>query len=83
MICETEYLAPIDLVWEYQFNEFVHRSLAKQHGFPVLWTLGFLQKRARKSFWYLPEVDLYEKYERPDTKSEIDLLAISTDSTMR
>lgn len=76
VICETEYLAPIDLVWEYQFNEFVHRSLAKQHGLPVLWTLGFLQKRARKSFWYLPEVDLYEKYERPDTKSEIDLLGI-------
>jgi hypothetical protein len=76
-ICETDYLAPIDLVWEYQLNEFVHRSLAKEYGLPVLWTLGYLQRcRARKSFWYLPEVNLYEKYGQPNSKSEIDLLCM-------
>ncbi len=76
-ICEAGYLAPIDLVWEYQLNDFVHRSLAKHNGLPVLWTLGFLQgSRSRKSFWYLPEVDLYEEYDQPNKRSEIDLLCI-------
>lgn len=76
-ICATEYLAPIDLVWEYQLNDFVHRSLVKHHGLPVLWTLGFLQgSRAKKSFWYLPEVDLYEEHDLPQKKSEIDALCV-------
>ena len=40
-ICSTDYLAPIDLEWTYQLNEFVFRSLVIHTGLPVLWTLGF------------------------------------------
>lgn len=76
-ICNNEYFAPIDLRWEYQLNEFVHRSLVKHTGLPVLWTLGFLQERLlTESFWYLPEVDLYERYDDPGSKSEIDILCM-------
>lgn len=76
-ICNAEYLAPIDLEWTYQLNEFVHRSLIKHTGLPVLWTLGFLHDRsASESFWYLPEVDLYENYDVRDKKSEIDILCV-------
>jgi hypothetical protein len=76
-ICRREYLAPIDLEWKYQLNDFVYRSLTKQNGLTVLWALGFLQNRiARDSFWYLPEVDLYEKYDDQTKKNEIDILCV-------
>lgn len=76
-ICSTEYLAPIDLEWKYQLNDFVYRSLVLHTGLPVLWTLGHLQERSfRGSFWYLPEVNLYEKADVSETKKEIDILCM-------
>lgn len=58
-------------------NGFVYRSLKKHSGLPVLWTLGFLQDRLHTgSFWYLPEVDLYETDDDPETKNEIDILCV-------
>lgn len=76
-ICETEYLAPIDIEWRYELNDFVHRSLQKHSGRPVLWTLGVLQDRSgADSFWYLPEVDLYENDDDPERKNEVDILCM-------
>ena len=76
-ICTREYFAPIDLEWTYQLNDFVYRSLITHAGLPVLWTLGFLQDHlVTGSFWYLPEVDLYEKYDDPEKKNEIDILCM-------
>lgn len=76
-ICATEYLAPIDIEWKYELNDFVYRSLQKHHGLPVLWTLGFLQDRLHTgAFWYLPEVDLYERDDDPESKNEIDILCM-------
>lgn len=76
-ICSREYLAPIDLGWTYQLNDFVYRSLIKQTGLPVLWTLGFLHDRfIRGSFWYLPEVDLFEKSDDAETKNEMDIFCV-------
>jgi hypothetical protein len=76
-ICRTEYLAPIDIKWKYELNEFVHRSLIKHSGLPVLWTLGFLRDRySTDSYWYLPEVDLYESVDNPELKNEIDILCM-------
>ena len=76
-ICTREYFAPIDLEWTYQLNDFVYRSLTKNNGLTVLWALGFLQDWfGRGSFWYLPEVDLYEKDGEPDKKNEIDILCV-------
>lgn len=75
-ICDTQYLAPIDLEWTYQLNDFVYRSLTKHTGLVVLWTIGFLQERQSGSFWYLPEVDLFEKQDDPSEKNEIDVLCM-------
>lgn len=76
-ICNTEYFAPIDLQWTYQLNEFVYRSLITHSGLPVLWTLGFLHDNfARGSFWYLPEIDLYEQYDNREKKNEIDIVCM-------
>jgi len=76
-ICETAYYAPIDLDWSFELNDFVYRSLAKHTGLPVLWTLGHLQEfKGRNSFWYLTEVDLFEKQDDSDNKSEIDILCV-------
>jgi hypothetical protein len=76
-ICSKEYFAPIDLKWTYQLNEFVYRSLIKHSGLPVLWTIGFLQDQPMAgSFWYLPEVDLYEKDDDRDKKNEMDILCM-------
>jgi rubredoxin len=76
-ICATEYFAPIDIEWRYELNDFVYRSLQKHSGLPVLWTLGFLQDRLHTgSFWYLPEVDLYESDSDPENKNEIDILCM-------
>lgn len=76
-ICATEYFTPIDTQWQYALNDFVYRSLQKHSGLPVLWTLGYLQDRMHSgSFWYLPEVDLYDRDEEPQSKNEIDLLAM-------
>lgn len=76
-ICATEYLASIDIEWKYELNDFVYRSLKKHAGLPVLWTLGFLQDHIHAgSFWYLPEVDLFDKYDDPDSENEIDILCI-------
>lgn len=76
-ICATEFLASIDIEWKYELNDFVFRSLQKHSGLPVLWALGFLQDRLHTgSFWYLPEVDLYEKDDDPESKNEIDILCM-------
>lgn len=82
-ICETEYFPPIDLVWDYQLNEFVFRALVKNNGLTVLWALGHMQDcYGRNSFWYLPEVDFYEDYDNPLLKNEIDILCM-TDGAYR
>lgn len=76
-ICATEYLAPIEIAWKYELNDFVYRSLHRHSGLPVLWTLGFLHDRLHTgAFWYIPEVDLYEKFDDPTSKKEIDILCI-------
>lgn len=76
-ICATEYLAQIDIEWQYELSDFVYRSLQKHSGLPVLWTLGFLQDRLHTgAFWYLPEVDLYERDDDPQSKNEIDILCM-------
>lgn len=76
-ICATEYFAPIDIEWQYELNDFVYRSLQRHSGLPVLWTLGFLQDRLHTgAFWYLPEVDLYERDDDPQSKNEIDILCM-------
>lgn len=76
-ICATEYLAPIDIEWKYELNDFVYRSLKKHSGLPVLWALGFLQDRLHTgAFWYLPEVDLYERDDDLQSKNEIDILCM-------
>lgn len=76
-ICATEHLASIDIAWQYELNDFVYRSLQKHSGLPVLWTLGFLQGQLHAgTFWYLPEVDLYEKDDDPQSKNEIDILCM-------
>ncbi|WP_421570599.1 hypothetical protein [Stenotrophomonas sp. PD6] len=75
-ICSTVYLAPIDLDWEFELNEFVYRSLRVGGGLPVLWTLGHLLDRTFSgSFWFLPEVDIYLEHGRPE-KNEIDALCM-------
>lgn len=76
-ICSTEYFAPIDIEWQYEVSGFVHRSLHKHSGLPVLWTLGYLQSSLYNgSFWYLPEVDLYEKGDDKSPQNEIDILCM-------
>ena len=76
-ICATEYFAQIDIKWKYELNDFVYRSLEKHSGLPVLWALGFLQDRMHGgSFWYLPEVDLYDNHDDKESKNEIDILAV-------
>ena len=76
-ICRTEYLAPIDIEWKYELNDFVYRSLSKHSGLPVLWTLGFLHdQNYGDNYWYLPEVDLFESDDNPDLKNEIDILCM-------
>lgn len=76
-ICSRVYFAPIDIEWTYQLNDFVYRSLTKHTGLTVLWALGFLQDQfTTGSFWYLPEVDLYEKYDDPAKKNEMDILCV-------
>lgn len=76
-ICATEYFAPIDIEWKYELNDFVYRALHRHSGLPVLWTLGYLQDRMHgDGFWYLPEVDLYDRMDDPESKNEIDILAM-------
>jgi len=76
-ICATEFLAPIDIEWKYEMSEFVYRSLQKHSGLSVLWALGYLQERLHAgAFWYLPEVDLYETDDDPNSKNEVDILCI-------
>jgi hypothetical protein len=76
-ICATEHFAPIDIEWQYELNDFVYRSLQKHSGLPVLWTLGFLQDQLHTgAFWYLPEVDLYERDDDLESKNEIDILCM-------
>lgn len=76
-ICATEYFVSIDIEWQHELNDFVYRSLQKHSGLPVLWTLGYLQDRLHSgAFWYLPEVDLYERDDDPQSKNEIDILCM-------
>ena len=76
-ICGTEFLPRIDMEWQYELNAFVHRSLQRHDGLPVLWALGKLQHSVHTgSFWYLPEVDLFDKDDDPMSKNEMDILCM-------
>ena len=76
-ICKKYYLVPIDMEWKYELNNFVYRSIQKHSGMPVLWSLGFLQNESRSSsFWYLPEVNLYEQEDDLQSQNEIDILGV-------
>jgi len=76
-VCRTEYLAPIDIEWHFELSDFVYRSLKKHCGLPVLWSLGYLQRQSHTgSFWYLPEVDVFESDQAPDRRNEIDILCV-------
>lgn len=76
-ICSTAYLPAIDMKWEYELNAFVHRSLHVHDGLPVLWALSELQHHVHAgAFWYLPEVDLYEKDDDPESRNEFDILCV-------
>ena len=76
-ICATEHFTPIDVKWKYELSDFVYRSLKRHSGLPVLWAIGFLQDRMlRGSFWYLPEVDLFETDSDSNARNEIDVLCI-------
>jgi len=75
-ICSTTFHAPIDIEWAYELNAFVHRSLKLNGGLPVMWTLGHLLDRSSsRSFWFLPEVDLFPEVDSLE-KNEIDSLCI-------
>ena len=76
-ICNLKYFTPVDLEWKYKLNDFVYRSLHERNGLTVLWTIGYLQNRdIVRSFFYLPEVDLFREHEKPESKNEIDILCV-------
>ena len=78
-ICATEYLAPLDIEWEYELSDFV-TALSKSTMAFRYFGRGVLQDRMfRGAFWYLPEVDLYESDDDPDRKNEIDALCMLVD----
>lgn len=77
-VCEKVHFAPIDLDWEYTLNNFVYRALVSHSGLPVLWALGYLRERyGDKSFYYIPEVDLFYESDNYDKKNEVDLLCVA------
>ncbi len=76
-VCQTVFSVPIDFQWQYALNQFVYRSLHKHAGLSVLWALGYLQDRLTDgAFCYLPEVNLYEDYDDPNSNLEIDILCM-------
>lgn len=76
-VCELEYFSPIDLEWRFKINSFVSDALCERHGLPVLWALGWLHKNChRGSFYYLPEVDLFQDANHPGEREEIDILCV-------
>jgi len=76
-ICNEQYFSPIDMTWSYKLNSFVTSSLCERNGLTVLWAIGFLHDGAfNRSFYYLPEVDLYPNYNNSENKEEIDFLCV-------
>ena len=76
-ICTEKYFTPIDIEWKYKLNDFVHRSLCERNGLSVLWVIGHLHGSIwRRSFFYIPEVNLYNESRNIKNYDEIDILCV-------
>lgn len=76
-VCSTEYQSPIDMEWEYIVSPYVLSALAEHNGLTVLWGIShLLRKSILSQSLYLPEIDLYRKYDDDQHKNEVDLIAI-------
>lgn len=76
-VCNSNYSTPIDFEMTYSFADYVLQTLVCHSGLTVLWAIShLLDKSISIGNFYLPEIDLYEKYDDPSTRSEIDLIAV-------
>jgi hypothetical protein len=78
-VCGTQQSAPANEPWRFQLNGFLREGL-KEHGLlAVVWCLGRLSKRAKKSFFYLGPHQMLTNLastERLTAEREVDLLCV-------
>lgn len=72
VICKETAPAPVAGDWQFRLNPFIIDSY--RNGLePVLWAILYLHRKARKSFYFAPSINVWDTN---DQKSEIDLVAV-------
>ncbi len=78
-VCHQERHIPVDLVLDFRLNEFFATCLREHDTLTMIWALGQLQRDAKASFIFTPQIDLFRKY--PESRAstndrELDLLCV-------
>lgn len=75
--CHSKFDFPVEAEWYYHLNELVRKTILNQGIMATILCLGQLLSESRKSFIYVPNVNLYDKYRDENPDAELDIMCIS------
>jgi hypothetical protein len=75
--CHSKFAFPVEAKWFYYLNELIRKTMLNQGIMATILCLGQLLSYSRKSFIYIPNVNLYAKYEDENPSAEVDIMCIS------
>ena len=81
-VCKRVDQAPVDIRWMFRPNEFLIESLRDHSILSLLWLLGALSDRARRSFLFVPPTCFGFTEDEEHPSAEIDLMAIVDGNTL-
>ena len=62
-MCEAAYSTPVDVVFDFRFNEFLAKCIREHDTQSLIWALGRMRDDARpSSFIFAPQTELSRAY---------------------
>lgn len=62
VVCREDYSLPVDVALDFRLNEFLATCLREHDTVSVAWALNALRSKARRSFVFETQTDLYHNY---------------------
>ncbi|HCC3146348.1 TPA: hypothetical protein JD772_002681, partial [Legionella pneumophila] len=77
-VCGEIYHVPYSIEWRFQIDAMIINALHRNNGLTVLWMIGYISTQDCRvsSFYYMPEVDLFNSYKDKERSAEIDLICV-------
>ena len=75
VVCGELTAVPVDRPWDFRLNGFLQAGLHHQGIAALIWCLVHLERRAHKSFFFLPSTELYQGFPedgiRPEREADL------------